>query len=359
MGCLLKSLLKILILLSMALAVGFTFNWFSSRKDVLIGNTKDPVVDKKLESGEKKETDRGNPRPEQGISTEIGRDMDSFIKKYGNPDRKEASYYDYEVYVYSDPTFYMQVGVRDGIVAMISVAGTDVDVTPFQIGEKLEEVYKKFRMQPQVELSYEDGIYHFELFEDDLNIRPLISMGDIFAQLYFDGFTGDLLFVRWMDKRTLLLQRPYDLTYLGPLVEMEELSDEQWKEADEASERQIFELTNLVRSYYQLPELIWDGQTAKVAYHHSVDMYETETFSHVSERFGSLAERLERAGIYYESAGENIAYQYTDSVAVMSGWLNSKGHRETMLNEEFTHLGVGVYRKYFTQNFLKKTWDLK
>ncbi|MBR8644979.1 hypothetical protein KEH51_13740 [[Brevibacterium] frigoritolerans] len=38
----------------------------------------------------------------------------------------------------------------------------------------------------------------------------------------------------------------------------------------------------------------------------------------------------------------------------MEGWLNSKGHRDAMLNEEFTGLGVGVYKNYYTQNFIKR-----
>ncbi|MFB4475823.1 CAP domain-containing protein, partial [Oceanobacillus caeni] len=30
----------------------------------------------------------------------------------------------------------------------------------------------------------------------------------------------------------------------------------------------------------------------------------------------------------------------------------SEGHREALLSEDYTHIGVGVYRLYYTQNFL-------
>lgn len=40
----------------------------------------------------------------------------------------------------------------------------------------------------------------------------------------------------------------------------------------------------------------------------------------------------------------------------MEGWLNSSAHRETLLNEQFTHIGVGVHKKHFTQNFIEK-WE--
>ncbi|MEK1830243.1 CAP domain-containing protein [Priestia megaterium] len=51
-------------------------------------------------------------------------------------------------------------------------------------------------------------------------------------------------------------------------------------------------------------------------------------------------------------AGENIASNYQDGIAAVEGWLNSEGHRKALLNKEFTRLGVGVYEKYYTQNFI-------
>ena len=41
-----------------------------------------------------------------------------------------------------------------------------------------------------------------------------------------------------------------------------------------------------------------------------------------------------------------------DAPAVIEGWMNSKGHRKSLLNDDFTHTGIGVYKKYFTQNIL-------
>lgn len=67
-----------------------------------------------------------------------------------------------------------------------------------------------------------------------------------------------------------------------------------------------------------------------------------------------LKERLASEEVYYLAAGENIAAQYPDAPAAMQGWLNSKGHREALLEDDYTHLGVGVYHFYYTQNFLQK-----
>lgn len=315
----------------------------------------DPNLDTETIKAAEEET---SERPEQGISRIIGKPSQSLINTYGNPVRIDPSYYGFDWWIYDGEDIpYMQVGVKNNRVVSVIATSPKTDVSPFKIGATLESLYHDIKMQSEIELEYEGGLYRFELYESDLNSRPLIPLGDIFAQLYFDNFSGELLFIRFMDKETLLVLRPYDLTYWGELIEPPELTEDEWDGADTASAKQIFELTNIVRKRNGLPDLTWDEKTAEVAYFHSQDMFETETFSHESEKYGDLAERLKTREVYYEAAGENIASQYIDSVAVVSGWLNSKGHRDTLLNEEFTHLGVGVYKKYYTQNFIKRTWD--
>lgn len=329
---------------------------FQTKEKILINESKDIVKDDKLDVDEDSLPDE-NKRPTEGISTYIGQTIDTFQKKFGKPTRIDPSYYGYSWYIYNDEEQYMMVGVLNQSIVSIAVATPNINTSPFEIGENLESVYQKVTMQPEIELKTEEGIYRFELFEDDLNINPLIPLGDIYAQLYFDQFEGNLLFVRFMDERTLVKHRPYDMTYRGELIEAGPVTDTEWSQADEATEKQIFELTNIIRNEFSLNELTWDDTIRDVAYNHSLDMFETETFSHESEKYGQLADRLARRNIFFESAGENIAYQYTDSIAVVSGWLNSKGHRETLLSKKFTHIGVGVYKKYYTQNFLEKSWE--
>ncbi|MBS7717070.1 CAP domain-containing protein, partial [Vibrio cholerae] len=109
------------------------------------------------------------------------------------------------------------------------------------------------------------------------------------------------------------------------------------------------DMTNVLRKRFKLNTVEWDQPTAEVALGHSKDMFDTENFSHTSEKYGDLEDRLKAGDVFYQVAGENIAAGYSDAPAVMEGWLNSKGHRECLLNEKFTHLGVGVFDKYYTQ----------
>jgi uncharacterized protein YkwD len=250
----------------------------------------------------------------------------------------------------------LQVGVENGKVVTVYVMGKDVNVSPFKIGQSIEEIFSTVFIETNINIDLENSSYQFELSDTDVNMRPLIQLGDIFAQLYFDKFTGTLSSIRFVDPPTLIKQRPYELVYRGDLLEAKPIETFEWVEIEKATEQQIFDLTNILRQRHQLQVLEWDDEVSKVAQGHSQDMFETKTFSHTSEKYGELSDRLEASDVFYQLAGENIAANYIDAPAVVEGWLNSKGHRETLLNEEYTHLGVGVYHKYYTQNFIQR-WE--
>ncbi|MBD3106851.1 CAP domain-containing protein [Bacillus sp. AGMB 02131] len=216
----------------------------------------------------------------------------------------------------------------------------------------MNELYQTFHPQVVIDVEYDGTTYQFELSEEDLGMRPLIKIGDFYAQIYIDRFTGLVTSVRLLTPEVLVLQRPYEMIYRGDLPESNELSDEEWQLVDQGNEQQIFSITNIIRNRFEMNQVEWDEETAEVARLHSLDMFENGFFAHESPGNGSLSDRLESGEISFNGAGENIAAKYVDGVAAFEGWLNSKGHRDTLLNEDFTRLGVGVYQSYFTQNFI-------
>lgn len=294
-------------------------------------------------------------RPEKGLSTLIGKQVDTLKSSFGEPNRIDPSAYGYEWWIYNnDGKKYMQVGVDQGKIVTLYAIGDKVDITPFKIGETIEKLFSSVLIGTDIKFVYEGTNYHFEMSEEDMNSRPLVKMGDIYVQLNIDKYTGTLSSVRFIDIRTLIVQRPYELAYRGELPENEPILDEAWESIEEGSKLQIFDITNIMRKRYRVSELNWDEEVARVAYLHSKDMFDTNTISHTSEQFGDLTDRLKTANVIYQQAGENIAANYIDAPAVMEGWLNSRPHRESLLNDKFTHIGIGVYHKHFTQNFIER-----
>lgn len=285
----------------------------------------------------------------------MGKSEKEIKKIYGKPDRIDASAYGYDWWIYNqNADEYFQLAVEKGKVVSAYGIGDQVNVAPFKIGQSIDEIYSSLYAETFIDIKENGSTYRFELSEEDMNMRPIIEIGDIYAQLYLDKFTGTLSSVRFLNETTLLKQKPYELTYRGTLPTEEKISAEEWTKIEKGNAQQIFDISNIMRKRFNVAPLQWDEQTANVAFLHSYDMADTNYFSHVSETKGDLADRLEAGDVTYRSAGENIAANYTDAIAVMEGWLNSEGHRKSLLNDEFTYLGVGVCEKYYTQDFISK-----
>lgn len=120
-------------------------------------------------------------------------------------------------------------------------------------------------------------------------------------------------------------------------------------------ENQVLQLVNKERTSRGLNPLQMDNKVQQVARLKSQDMYKNNYFSHVSPTYGSPFDMLKSFGVSYQMAAENIAQGYPTAAAVVDGWMNSQGHRENILNPNFTHIGIGYEPNghYWTQMFIK------
>ncbi|MEH7382396.1 CAP domain-containing protein [Bacillus sp. JJ1533] len=292
-----------------------------------------------------------------GLISFIGMESTQIKEKLGEPNRIDRSSYDYDWWVYNkNPQNYIQVGIENGRVVTVFGTGNDVLVEPFKIGQPIAELQSKGLIKPKISLNVNKSPYRFELSEEEMKARPLIALGNVYIQVYIDTFTEKISSIRFLDGKTLIKLRPYELAYRGELLSAKKVTEEEWKEIEQANKAQILDLTNVIRLRHGIHPLKADEQLAEVAYLHSKDMKVNDYFDHISPTNGGLADRLADGEVNYQLAGENIAAKYVDGIAAVEGWLNSKGHRETLLNEEYNYLGIGVYEKYYTQNFIQ-AWD--
>lgn len=297
-----------------------------------------------------------NPIPLDGeVYKWIGKNTDALTKKFGTPARKGKSAYGYVWWVYKDKhDQYIQFGVHDNKIKTIYAIGDNLSLEPIHIGQKYESVKEELTLSNKVKYSTGLSAYTFQLDDRELKSRPLAKLTDtIFMQCYIDTFTNKLSSVRIVTGDILLKHRPYAMEYRGELPEKPNPSKEEWKKIENGMEKQIFDITNVIRNLHDKTPVKWNNPISKVAFKHSKDMEVNNYFSHYSGNGEGLKERLAAQEVYYQAAGENIAAKYPDSPSAMNGWLNSKGHRQALLNDDYTDLGVGVYHFYYTQNFLK------
>lgn len=121
-------------------------------------------------------------------------------------------------------------------------------------------------------------------------------------------------------------------------------------------EQQLFDLTNAARVRHGRSILRWNDAISETARKHSVDMATRNYFSHDNLKGQSPFDRMKEDSIKYRRAGENLAYGQSSSIFAHEGLMNSKGHRDNILIEDYSHLGIGVafneeFQPYYTENF--------
>lgn len=349
--------LRTLVFISfIAIGIFFVIDQFDTSPEEVKDKISNVVKEKKSLLESKVTPEKRQPEmPLKGdVYQWIGKSSDELIENLGDPLRKDKSAYGYTWWVYTDHTSqYIQFGIQDNKISTVFATGSDLDMTPVQIGQAYKSVNDQFSFANEVNYSKGVSSYKFHLNAEDLKMRPLVKITDgLFVQLYFDTFTSELSSIRVLTADVLLKHRQYEIEYRGKLPDEPNLSDEAWTKVDSGMEKQIFDITNVMRNNYGMSKLKWEEAVSEVAFMHSKDMADNDYFSHDSLDGRGLKERLAVKDIFYLSAGENIAAQYPDAPAAMEGWLNSEGHREALLNDEYTHLGAGVHQLNYTQNFL-------
>jgi hypothetical protein len=114
------------------------------------------------------------------------------------------------------------------------------------------------------------------------------------------------------------------------------------------SEGRLLELTNAEREATGVDELAPHGALEQAARHHAEEMMRLGYLSHVSPTEGrrTVSDRLAAVGSTLVTVGENLAAVSPngDDVPerVIEGWLESDSHRENLLAERWTHVGVGL-----------------
>ncbi len=135
-----------------------------------------------------------------------------------------------------------------------------------------------------------------------------------------------------------------------------------------AYEQEVVELVNVERANNgNLPPLKRVTQLDDAGRYHATDMGQDNYFDHSSyDRVGGnlvlACGTWARIQTFYPSpTAENIAAGYSTPQSVMTGWMNSSGHRANILSTGSWEIGVGYYEgggdyyRYWVQDFGKRS----
>lgn len=113
--------------------------------------------------------------------------------------------------------------------------------------------------------------------------------------------------------------------------------------------KEVINLVNAERAKEGLPSLTMDKKVQAAAQVRAMEC--EQLFSHTRPNGTSFVTALQEQNVSYRRAGENIAWGQRTPEQVVTGWMNSAGHRANIMNPHFTTIGVGYYQNTAGTNY--------
>ncbi len=119
----------------------------------------------------------------------------------------------------------------------------------------------------------------------------------------------------------------------------------------------VLQLTNQQRAALGLPPLKRNATLEDQANRYACEMIYYDFFDHVNPTTGSTLDvRAAEFGYQYLKIGENLAAGQRSPEDVVEDWMGSPGHRENIVDPEFTEIGIGIrqggqHEYYWVQEF--------
>lgn len=208
-----------------------------------------------------------------------------------------------------------------------------------KIGNSSKESVRSILGEPITKI--QKGMVIYQLQEDSDN--DLFLLDDAYVTIFYDKHENDTVTAIQIISKPLEENKKDFYTDASPTLK-------------EGFEYQMFDLTNAARVNHQLPILAWDDHVRETAREHSADMAENDYFDHKNLEGQTPFDRMKEDAVAFHTAGENLAYGQLSSIFAHEGLMNSLGHRENILRQDYEYLGVGVAfneksQPYYTQNY--------
>ncbi|BDQ56396.1 hypothetical protein EfsSVR2331_05210 [Enterococcus faecalis] len=125
--------------------------------------------------------------PASGYAAYIGKDVETFIRQFGNPKEKIKTGRTYELWTFGlTMNDYLEVNVRENKVIAIKAFNNDKMIEPFKIDMKLADLSDLMTIYSNFAFNFHHEAYDVELMEEDMNYRPLVAFDNgSFAVLFF------------------------------------------------------------------------------------------------------------------------------------------------------------------------------
>jgi uncharacterized protein YkwD len=107
-------------------------------------------------------------------------------------------------------------------------------------------------------------------------------------------------------------------------------------------ELELIELINRERAENEMKPLEENEALSRAARAKLAQVGTKDGFSHYSSLYGDPFDLMESYGLVFSAAGENLARREGSARETLDDWMNSRGHRNNILNPIFDYIGVAA-----------------
>lgn len=104
----------------------------------------------------------------------------------------------------------------------------------------------------------------------------------------------------------------------------------------------LVQLTNKTREQYNVNPLNPNATLMSAAQAKAEHMVKNKYFAHFAPDGTTPWQFFNESGYSYKIAGENLAITNEDEQAVITSWMNSPTHRDNLLNNQYSDIGIGI-----------------
>ncbi|MGY5384996.1 CAP-associated domain-containing protein [Staphylococcus haemolyticus] len=349
-----KLIIKVLGVIFLVLFLIYLFYSPRLKFDVL-ENPNKTVSTNHSEQAPKTHNTSENPSPKEGVGTWIGKDIDDLTDKYGQASRTYPFKGHYMNYVFKKDEQYYIVSTKENKIKSVYATGNNANVAPLKINESASHIFENTSINPDPSIKVNGQSYNFELSDEDIKTQTLIKYGNVYAQVYVDQQSNQIMGIRFLDKEALAFLKPYPLA---------NESDDNYNEEDFVHKKDnlpyeqnpnqlmtLYEITNEMRKLKNIKPLKVNSDIAHIA---SVNLYEATGSNDVEFTEDALKSQLSNENISFISTSQNVGYDFDDVPTLIHSWMNSDMHRSRMLNTKYEEMGGEVMKDYYSLIFLEK-----
>ncbi|MFA6518839.1 MAG: CAP domain-containing protein [Candidatus Shapirobacteria bacterium] len=112
--------------------------------------------------------------------------------------------------------------------------------------------------------------------------------------------------------------------------------------SSEITAAKVLTLTNAERQRENLPILVYNSKLEASATKKAQDMFAKNYWAHSAPDGTSPWSFFKDADYQYTVAGENLARDFYDTETMFQAWMNSKTHRDNIVDKRYQEIGIGV-----------------